>query len=263
MSQRHHLAAAVMAIGVLLAVPTANAETIKIGVSSGPHAEITAAAIPVAKAKGLDIQLVEFSDGSLIDQVTYDGELDANAFQHTPYLDQQNHDRGLDLVSVGRTILLPMAGYSRKVKSIADLPAGAQISIPNDPTNGGRALKLLEANGIVKLAPGSTFNATELDIVDNPKSVKILPMETAQLPRSLEDVDFSVITSFFALAAGLNPGKDGLIIESQQSDYFCLIAVKPENKDKAWVKTLVESYQSPEVKAFINKTYAGNIIAGW
>jgi D-methionine transport system substrate-binding protein len=239
------------------------AETIRIGVTSGPHAQITEKLIPVAKAKGLDVKLVEFSDGAFIDAATQEGELDANAFQHTPYLDQQNQDRKLDIVSVGRTILLPMAGYSRKYKSLAELPQGAQISIPNDPTNGGRALKLLEAGGLLKLTPGSTFKATELDIIENPKKFKILAMETAQLPRSLEDVDFSVITSFFALSAGLVPNRDSLLIESQQSDYFCLIGVARKNADKPWVKTLVESYQSPEVKAFIDEKFKGNIVAGW
>lgn len=251
-------------VAVLLAfAASARAETIRVGVTSGPHAQITEALIPVAKAKGLDVKLVEFSDGALIDVATDNGELEANAFQHTPYLDQQNRDRKLDVVSVGRTILLPMAGYSRKHKSLADLPAGAKISIPNDPTNGGRALKLLEAGGIIKLAPGSTFNATELDITDNPKKVKILAMETAQLPRSLEDVDFSVITSFFALSAGLLPNRDSLLIESQQSDYVCLIGVSRKNEKQSWVKKLVESYQSPEVKQFIETKFNGNILAAW
>jgi D-methionine transport system substrate-binding protein len=116
---------------------------------------------------------------------------------------------------------------------------------------------------VIKLTPGSTFSATELDIVDNPKKVKILAMETAQLPRSLEDVDFSVITSFFALSAGLVPNRDSLLIESQQSDYVCLIGIARKNADKSWVKTLVESYQSPEVKEFVQKKFNGNIIAAW
>ncbi|NEW97996.1 MetQ/NlpA family ABC transporter substrate-binding protein [Rhodopseudomonas sp. BR0G17] len=252
----------ILAAAIGAGIP-AGAETIRVGVTSGPHAQITEALVPVAKAKGLDVKLVEFSDGALIDVATHNGELDANAFQHTPYLDQQNRDRGLDIVSIGRTILLPMAGYSRKHKSLADLPIGAKISIPNDPTNGGRALKLLEAGGVIKLAPGSNFSATELDIVDNPKKVKILAMETAQLPRSLEDVDFSVITSFFALSAGLVPNRDSLLIESQQSDYVCLIGVARKDADKPWVKTLVESYQSPEVKQFIATKFNGNILAAW
>jgi D-methionine transport system substrate-binding protein len=259
---RSIVASAVVSALISIAAPAA-AEAIRVGVTSGPHAQITEALVPVAKGKGLDVKLVEFSDGALIDVATHNGELDANAFQHTPYLDQQNRDRGLDVVSVGRTILLPMAGYSRKHKSLAELPVGAQISIPNDPTNGGRALKLLEAGGVIKLAPGSTFSATELDIVDNPKKVKILAMETAQLPRSLDDVDFSVITSFFALSAGLVPNRDSLLIESQQSDYVCLIGVARKNADKSWVKTLVESYQSPEVKEFVQKKFNGNIISAW
>ncbi|SMC94923.1 MetQ/NlpA family ABC transporter substrate-binding protein [Rhizobium sp. RU36D] len=240
------------------------ARTIKFGVTAGPHAQIAEAIVPVAKANGLDIQVIEFSDGALIDPATNDGDLDANGFQHTPYLNRQNADRGLNLVAVGgRTVLLPMAGYSRKYKSVAELPEGAQVTIPNDPSNLGRALKLLEAGGLIKLTPGLTFNATELDIIDNPKKIKILPLETAQLPRSLEDVDFSVITSHFALSAGLNPSKDGILIEDKLSEYFCLIAVAEMNKDAPWVKTLVESYKSPEVKAFIEKTFSGNIVAGW
>ena len=250
-------------LALALGNSVASAETIRLGVTAGPHAQIAEALIPIAKAKGLDVKIVEFSDGTLIDAATNEGELDANAFQHTPYLDQQNHDRGLDVVSVGRTILLPMAGYSKKFKKLADLPEGAQITIPNDPSNAGRALKLLEVGGIIKLKPGLTFNATEFDIIANPKKVKIIPMETAQLVRSLEDVDFSVITSFFALSAGLVPNRDSLIIEDQLSDYFCLIGVARKNADKPWAKTLAESYRSPEVKAFVEKTFKGNIIAGW
>jgi len=226
---------------VLVASP-AFADKIRFGVTSGPHAEIAEALAPVAKAKGLEIEIVEFSDGALIDPATNDGDLDANGLQHTPYFDQQNKDRGLSLVAVGgRTVLLPMAGYSHKYKSLGELPEGAQISIPNDPSNAGRALKLLEAGGGLKLTPGVTFNATELDIVDNPKKVKIIPMETAQLPRSLEDVDFSVITSPFALSAGLVPSRDAILIEDQLSDYFCLLAVAEKNKDAPWVQTLIES----------------------
>ena len=246
-----------------LAAP-AGAETIKFGVTAGPHAQIAEALVPVAKAKGLDVQVIEFSDGSLIDPATQDGSVEANGFQHTPFLEQQNKDRKLNLVAVGgRTVLLPMAGYSKKWKSIAELPEGAQISIPADPTNGGRALKLLETTGIIKLPANSTFKVTELDIVENPKKVKIIPMETAQLPRSLADVDFSVITSHFALAAGLVPKRDAILVEGELSQYYCLIAVKPENADKPWVKTLVEAYKSPEVKAFIEKKFDGNVVAGW
>lgn len=251
-------------VGLLALAAPAGAETIRLGVTAGPHAQIAEALVPIARAAGLDVKVIEFSDGSLIDPATQDGSIDANAFQHTPYLDQQNRDRKLDLVAVGgRTVLLPMAGYSKKVKSVADLPVGAQISIPADPTNGGRALKLLETTGLFTLPKGSDFKATELDIVANPKKVRILPMDTAQLPRSLEDVDFSVITSHFALAAGLVPKRDAVLIEGTLSEYYCLIAVKRENAEKPWVKTLIEAYRSPEVKAFVEKTFDGNVVAGW
>lgn len=259
------LASAVSALAVVVAlvVPSA-AETIRLGVTVGPHAEIAEALVPVAKAKGLDVKVVEFTDGSLVDPATQDGSLDANAFQHTPFLDQQNKDRKLDLVAVGgRTVLLPMAGYSRKHKSIADLPVGAVVSIPSDPSNGGRALKLLETTGLIKLPAGATFKATELDIVENPKKIRIVPMETAQLPRSLEDVDFSVITSHFALAAGLVPKRDALLIEGELSEYYCLIAVQRKNADQPWVKILNEAYRSPEVKAFIEKKFQGNVQTSW
>lgn len=255
---------ALTAIGLLAGAGSAFAQTIRFGVTAGPHAQIAEALVTVAKAKGLDVEVVEFSDGALIDPATNDGDLDANGFQHTPYLNQQNKDRGLNLVAVGgRTVLLPMAGYSQRFKSLAELPEGAQISIPNDPSNLGRALKLLEAGGVIKLTPGLTFNATELDIVENPKNIKIIPMETAQLARSLEDVDFSVITSHFALSAGLKPNRDALLVEDQLSDYFCLIAVAEKNKDAPWVQTLIDAYKSPEVKAVVEKTFEGNVIAGW
>lgn len=240
------------------------AESIKFGATAGPHAQIAEAVAKVAKTKGLDVQVVEFSDGSLIDAATQDGDLDANGFQHTPYLRQQNADRGLHVVAVGGpTVLLPMAAYSHRVKSVADLPEGAVVSIPADPTNGGRALKLLDVAGVIKLSPGVTFRATELDIVENPKKIKILPMDTAQLPRSLDDVDLSVITSHFALSAGLKPTRDAIVIEDRQSDYNCLIGVAETNKDAPWVQTLIESYKSPEVKSFIETTFEGNVIPAW
>jgi len=258
---RYTLKAAI-AFAVFLAA-TAHAETIKLGVTVGPHAQIAEALKPIAKAKGLDVQIIEFSDGALINSATNEGELDANGFQHTPYLEGQNKDRQLGLVSAGRTVLLPMAAYSKRVKAVADLKQGALISIPSDPSNGGRALKLLEAGGLLKLKPGVTWNATVFDIVENPKKLEIKELETAQLPRSLEDVDFSVITTHFALASGLNPSKDSILREGDLSEYFCLIAVKKENLDKPWLKTLLEAYRSPEVKAFVEKTFQGNVIAGW
>lgn len=241
----------------------AQAETIRIGVTAGPHAEIAEAIVPVAKAKGLDLKVVEFSEGARINIALQDGEIEANAFQHKPYLDNQTRIRNLDLVSAADTVLLPMAAYSARYKSLAELPNKAQISIPNDPTNAGRALKLLEQGGVLKLKPGVTVEATVLDIVENPKNVRIKELDAVQIPRSLQDVDLAVINTNFALHAGLNPVKDSLVRETVQSEYLCLIAVRKADADKPWVKTLIDAYRSPEVRAFVEKKYDGSILPTW
>ncbi|WP_454914921.1 MetQ/NlpA family ABC transporter substrate-binding protein [Xanthobacter sediminis] len=244
--------------------PAAAAESsITLGVTAGPHAQIAEAVAEVAKTKGLDIKLVEFTDGLLLNTATERGEIDANAFQHTPYLNQQVKDRGLKVKSVARTVLMPIAGYSRKYKSLDELPQNAVVAIPNDPSNAGRALKLLETRGLIKLRPGVASNATELDIIENPKNFRILPLEQAQLPRALADVDFAVINTHFAINAGLLPSRDALLVEGELSEYFCLIGVGEKNLQQPWVPVLVESFRSPEVKAFIDKKFQGNIIAGW
>lgn len=250
-------------VSLSAAASPAASHSITLGVTAGPHAQIAEAVAEVAKTKGLEVRLVEFTDGLLLNTATERGEIDANAFQHTPYLNQQVKDRGLKVHSVARTVLMPIAGYSRRVQSLDALPQGAQVAIPSDPTNSGRALKLLEAGGLLKLRDGVSFDATELDIIDNPKKLRILPLEQAQLPRSLEDVDFSVINSHFALNAGLVPKRDSLLLEGQLSEYFCLIGVGEKNLQQPWVPVLVESFRSPEVKAFIEKKFEGNIIAGW
>ncbi|HEY0276384.1 MAG TPA: MetQ/NlpA family ABC transporter substrate-binding protein [Paenirhodobacter sp.] len=257
------LFSAIAALALAVSTP-AFAQTIKLAVTAGPHAEIAEVVKSVAATKGLDITVVEFSEGTLINSVTDDGEVDANSFQHTPWLEQQNKDRGLHVVAVGGpTVLLPMAGYSRKWKSLGDLPDGALVSLPGDPSNQARALNLLAANGVLTLRDGVGYDASEFDIVDNPKHLQFLPMENAQLPRSLDDVDLSIIISSFAMRGGLEPGRDALLIEGQGSTYFCLIGVAEKNKDAAWVATLVDAYKSPEVKDFIGKTYHGNIVTSW
>lgn len=241
----------------------ASAETIRIGVTPGPHAEIVEALVPVARAKGLDVKVIESSDGVMINTATNDGELEANAFQHVPYLEGQVKERGLKLVSVAKTVLLPMAAYSKRFPKADALPSGAVVAIPNDPTNAGRALKLLEVGGLLKLKPGLGFNTTILDITENPKKLRIRELEAAQIPRSLEDVDLAVINTNYAIRAGLNPIKDSLLREGDLSEYFCLVAVRQADLDKPWVKTLAEAYRSPEVKAFVEAKYQGNILAGW
>ncbi|NTF32945.1 MetQ/NlpA family ABC transporter substrate-binding protein [Rhizobium skierniewicense] len=242
---------------------SALAETIKIGVTPAEHAQIMEQVKKVAATKGLDIEILEFSDYVVPNQALADGELQANSFQHQPYLDNQVADRKFDLVSVGTTITTPMGVYSKKVKSLDELKDGATIGIPNDPTNGGRAILVLASKGLIKVNPDVGLKVTPADITENPKNIQLVELDAAQLPRSLDDTDASVINTNYATAAGLNPKKDSIAIESEKSPYANVIAVRSQDKDAPWVKTLVESYQSPEVKSFIVEKYNGTVIPSW
>ncbi|WP_441242428.1 MetQ/NlpA family ABC transporter substrate-binding protein [Tardiphaga sp. 768_D3_N2_1] len=241
----------------------ASAETIKVGVTPGPHAQVLEAAKAVAAKKGLDIQIVEFSDYVVPNAALEAGDLQANSFQHQPYLDNQVADRKYKIVAVGNTINFPMGIYSKKVKTWDEVKSGATLAIPNDPTNGGRVLILLRDKGIIKLKDGVGFKPTLLDITDNPKKLKITEVDAAQLPRTLPDVDVAGINTNYATQAGLDPVKDAILREDPKGPYANLIAVRAVDKDKPWVKTLVESYQSPEVKDFIEKTFKGSVLATW
>ncbi|KQR34066.1 MULTISPECIES: MetQ/NlpA family ABC transporter substrate-binding protein [Rhizobium/Agrobacterium group] len=242
---------------------SALAETIKVGVTPAEHAQIMEQVKKVAATKGLDIEILDFSDYVVPNQALADGELQANSFQHQPYLDNQIADRKFDIVSVGTTITTPMGVYSKKVKSLDELKDGATVGIPNDPTNGGRALLVLASKGVLKVNDAVGLKVTPADITENPKNIQIVELDAAQLPRSLDDTDASVINTNYATAAGLNPKKDAIAIESEKSPYANVIAVRTEDKDKPWVKTLVESYHSPEVKNFILEKYNGTVIPSW
>lgn len=254
------LAAAAVA---LFSAGSAMAETIKAGVTGGPHAQIMEKVKEVAATKGLDIEILEFSDYVVPNQALADGDLDANSFQHQPYLDNQVADRGFDLVSVAQTVNFPMGIYSKKIKSLDELPEGGTIAIPNDPTNGGRALLIVADQGLIKFADGAGLKVGPADIVENPKNITFAELDAAQLPRALDDVDASVINTNYALEAGLNPGTDPIARENEKAPYINVIAVKDANKDAPWVKTLIESYHSPEVKDFIATQFKGAVVAAW
>ena len=230
---------------------TATAETIKIGVTPGPHAQILEAVKPIAAKQGLDIQLLEFSDYVVPNAALDAGEIQANSFQNQPYLDNQKADRGYKIEAVGLTVNFPIGVYSKKHKAFADIPEGGKVSIPNDPTNGGRALLLLAAKGVIKLKANVGLKPTPLDIIDNPKKLKIIEIDAAQTSRSLDDVAAAAINTNYAVQAGLDPAKDAILQEDPKGPYVNIIAVRTVDKDKPWVKTLVESYRSPEVKAFM------------
>ncbi|MCA1368274.1 MetQ/NlpA family ABC transporter substrate-binding protein [Bradyrhizobium sp. BRP14] len=241
----------------------ARAETIKIGVTPGPHAQIMEKVKEVAASKDLDIEILEFSDYVVPNQALADGELNANSFQHKPYLDNQVADRGYDIVSVAFTVNFPMGVYSKKVKSLEELADGATVAIPNDPTNGGRALLILADKGLIKLKEGAGLKVGPADVTENPKNITFAELDAAQLPRSLDDVDAAVINTNYALEAGLDPSKDPIAREGEKAPYVNIIAVNGKDKDAPWVKTLIESYHNDTVKTFINDTFKGSVIAGW
>lgn len=249
--------------GVALIALSANAETIRIGVTAGPHAQILEQVKPIAAKDGLDLKIIEFTDYVIPNQALAGGDLEANSFQHQPYLDNQIKDRGYKLVSVGTTVIYPIGVYSKKVKSLDELKVGATVAIPNDPTNGGRVLLLLQSLGLIKVKPDAGLKASPVDIVDNPKKLKIAELDAAQLPRSLDDVDAAAVNTNFALEAGLDPAKDPIARESSESPYANIIAVREEDKNKPWVAKLVAAYRSPEVKAFIDEKFKKSVVATW
>lgn len=246
-----------------LAATTLWAEDIKVGVSPGEHAEIMEEVAKIAAPMGLDIDVVEFSDYVIPNTALADGDIQANSFQHVPYLDNQMKDRGFDLVVVGNTITTPMGIYSDKIEDMASLEDGAKVAIPNDPTNGGRALLLLQDLGLVTLAEGTGLVPSPLDIEDNPKGLKFLELDAAQLPRTLADADIAIINTNYAIASGLNPKTDSIAMEKADSPYVNVIVVRKGDEDLPWVKTLVEAYHSDAVKAFIEQAYNGAVITSW
>jgi D-methionine transport system substrate-binding protein len=240
--------------------PALAAEVIRLGVTAGPHAQIAEVAKKVAARDGLEIRIVEFQDYIQPNAALDAGDLDANSYQHRPFLDSQIKARGYRITAVGDTVTFPMGFYSKRWKSLAELPHGARVGIQNDPSNSGRALLLLQKFGVVKLKPGAGISATTLDIADNPKGVQIVQLEAAQLARSLDDLDASAINTNYAITAGLVPTRDAIALEDAKSPYANLLAVRIADKDKPWVAKLVKAYQSPEVRAFVSEKFAGSMV---
>nr|WP_255507696.1 MetQ/NlpA family ABC transporter substrate-binding protein [Ottowia sp. GY511] len=235
--------------------------SIKVGVTAGPHAQILEQVKKVAARNGLTIQVVEFSDYVQPNAALAAGDLDANSYQHKPYLDQQLADRGYKFSSVASTVTFPIGLYSKKVKHLKDLKSGARFGIPNDPTNGGRVLLLLQAQGLIKLNADAGLKATPLDVAENPKKLRFVELDAAQLPRSLDDLDAAAVNTNYALTAGLNPGKDAIAIEGPKGPYANLLVVRSADKAQPWVAKFVKAYQSPEVRQFIQSEFKGSIVA--
>ncbi|WP_042299922.1 MetQ/NlpA family ABC transporter substrate-binding protein [Paraburkholderia kururiensis] len=256
--------AAVLGAATLFASGAARAdETIKVGVTGGPHAQLMDVVKSVAARNGLNIKIVEFSDYVQPNAALAGGDLDANSYQHEPYLQAQVKDRGYKIIKIADTVTFPMGIYSKRVKSLAALPVGAKIAVPNDPTNGGRALLLLQKQGLIKLRADAGLKATPIDIVDNPKKLKIVELDAAQIPRSLGDVDAAAINTNFAMEAGLKPRQDAIAIEDPNGPYVNIIAIREADRNKPWVAKLVAAYHSPEVKQYIETKFGGSVVAGW
>ena len=239
-------------------------KTLKVGAIAGPETELVETAAKVAKEKyGLTVEVVTFSDYVTPNVALNDGSVDVNAFQHKPYLDAQIRDRGFKLVPVGNTFVYPIAGYSKKIKALSELKDGAQIAVPNDPTNLGRSLILLEKQGLLTLKEGAGLEATVLDIASNPRNFKIVELEAAQLPRSLEDVDLAIINNTFAGQIGLTPTENGLFVEDKESPYVNLIVARENNKDDEKVKEFVQAFQTDEVYKKGTELFKGGLVKGW
>lgn len=235
---------------------------IKVGISVGNAEQIFEVVKKVAARDGLTIDVVVFNDYQLPNAALAAGDLDANAFQHQPFLDNQIKSRGFDIVPVGLTITAPLGFYSRKLKSIDALPEGAAVGIQNDPSNGNRSLLLLQSAGLITLKPEAVKNntATPLDVVTNPKKIKLVALDAAQLPRSLDDLTIASINNDYAEKSGLSFNKDAILKESPKGPYANLIAVRRVDKDQPWARKLVAAYQSAEVKQFIETKFNGALV---
>jgi len=237
-----------------------NGETITIAATPAPHAEILEVVKTILADKGITLNIQVFNDYVQPNLALSEKELDANFFQHKPYLDTFSKEHKLNLAVLTAVHLEPMGVYSKSIKNVADLPDGAKIAVPNDPTNGGRALKVLETAGILKVRPEAGILASPADIVDNPKHVKIVEVEAAQLPRALDDVDAAVINSNYALAAKLNPTKDAIAIESKDSPYANVVVVRAGDENRPELQKLKNALLTPEVKKFLEEKYQGAVV---
>lgn len=241
--------------------PAQSAKTVlKVGATAVPHAEILKVVKPLLEKDGIDLQIVEFSDYVRPNVAVAEKELDANFFQHIPYLTKFAAERNLQLTYTAAVHIEPMGVYSKKIKNLNEIANGAQVAIPNDPTNGGRALALLAKAGLIKLKDGVGVNATAKDVTDNPKNLKISELEAPQLPRALDDVAIAVINTNYALEAKLVPTKDALFIEQKDSPYVNILTVRKGDENRPEIQKLTKALTSEDVKKFINEKYQGAVV---
>jgi D-methionine transport system substrate-binding protein len=236
-------------------------KVIKIGATAGPHADVVHAVAEEAEKQGLHVEVVEFSDYVTPDKALADGDIDLNSYQHAPFLANFNKQNNTHLVPITNTILMRMGIYSNTVHDLKNVPDNAVAAIPNDPTNGGRGLVLLEKAGLIQLKEGVSYKATTADIVNNPKHLQFKELEAAQLPRSLDDVDLAVITMNYVMSAGLDVEKQGLFWEQNDEPLAVMVlAAREEDKDNLAYKKIADIYHSEAVKKFIQEKFKGTIV---
>ena len=242
------------------AAPDGGGKVIKIGATAGAHAEVVHAVAAEAKKQGLDVKVVEFTDYITPDKALAEGNLDLNAYQHVPFLNNFNKQNNTKLVPIGNTILIRQGIISNKVHDLKDVPDGATVAIPNDPTNGGRGLLLLQQASLLKLKDGTGYKATPKDVVENPKHLKFKELEAAQLPRSLDDVDLATITMNYVLSSGIDVKKQGLFWEKKDEPLAVMVlAAREQDKDRPEFKKIVAIYKSDAIKKFIEDKFHGTI----
>ncbi len=239
---------------------SAQAETLNVAATAVPHAELLEFVKPQLAEQGVTLNVKVFTDYVQPNIRVAEKRLDANFFQHQPYLDEFNKGKGTDLVSVAGVHIEPFGAYSSKHKSLDALPNGANVVIPNDATNGGRALLLLAKAGVISLKDGAGITATPKDIADNPKRIKVRELEAATLPRVLTQVDLALINTNYALEAKLNPTEDALVIEGSDSPYVNILVARPDNKDSDAMQKLAAALHSEEVRQFIQEKYKGAVV---
>lgn len=259
------VAAAAFVSGCGSNAPAGGTETTKntvvtVAATPVPHSEILNEIKPLLAKEGIDLKIIEFTDYVKPNLALADKEVDATFHQHLPFLEKFNAEHNTNLISAGNVHIEPMGVYSHKIKTLSDLSLKAKVAIPNDPSNGGRALLILQAAGLIKLKDGGTVSSTVQYITDNPKQLQFSELDAAQVPRAIDDVDIAVINTNFALEAGLNPLKDSLFLEAKDSPYANILAIRVGDESRPEIQKLLKALQSPEVKKFIEDKYKGAIL---
>jgi D-methionine transport system substrate-binding protein len=248
---------------LLAACSSENKNSLKVGTISGPETQLMEVAKTVAAKSGLTLNIIEFTDYMQPNVALNDGSIDANMFQHQPYLDQQIKDHHYKLVAVGKTFVYPMGIYSQKIKKLNQLKPQAIVAIPNDPSNEGRALLLLQKAGLIQLNKSAGLYATPTDIAKNPKQLKFKELDAALIARSLADVDIAILNTNYAIPAGFSPSKDAIYHEKNDSPYVNIIVVREDKINDPRIKQLVAAIQSAEVKEAAKNIFNGEAIPAW